>query len=282
MMRVKCFNKFYIQLQWAEVKLSNQTKDRVAACKSYIERKYQLSLQQEMEKKMIWQQLQQNMQNLNFTPIEQELIKKEILHKEAIQLRKKRQKITVMDFEPIAIIGRGAFGEVRVCRDKETKEIVAIKKMKKSEMIFKNQLGHIRAERDILVQANCPWVVQLKYSFQDEKYLYLVMEFLSGGDFMTLLIKKDIIPEKEAKFYTAEIVLAIEAVHKLNYIHRDLKPDNILIDESGHLKLSDFGLCKHLGNKQNEILSIPYTERKQEAQQQQTKKTISIFNSGNS
>lgn len=91
------------------------------------------------------------------------------------------------------------------------------------------------------------------------------MEFLSGGDFMTLLIKKDIIPEKEAKFYTAEIVLAIEAVHKLNYIHRDLKPDNILIDESGHLKLSDFGLCKHLGNKQNEILSIPYTERKQEA-----------------
>lgn len=66
------------------------------------------------------------------------MIKKEILHKEAIQLRKKRQKITVMDFEPIAIIGRGAFGEVRVCRDKETKEIVAIKKMKKSEMIFKN------------------------------------------------------------------------------------------------------------------------------------------------
>ncbi|CAD8190436.1 unnamed protein product [Paramecium octaurelia] len=264
----------------AEVKLSNQTKDRVAACKSYIERKYQLSLQQEMEKKMIWQQLQQNMQNLNFTPIEQELIKKEILHKEAIQLRKKRQKITVMDFEPIAIIGRGAFGEVRVCRDKETKEIVAIKKMKKSEMIFKNQLGHIRAERDILVQANCPWVVQLKYSFQDEKYLYLVMEFLSGGDFMTLLIKKDIIPEKEAKFYTAEIVLAIEAVHRLNYIHRDLKPDNILIDENGHLKLSDFGLCKHLGNKQNEILSIPYTERKQEAQQQQTRRQLAFSTVG--
>ena len=71
----------------------------------------------------------------------------------------------MLDFEPIAIIGRGAFGEVRVCIDKETKQHVAIKKMKKSEMIFKNQLGHVRAERDILVNANCPWVVELKCSF---------------------------------------------------------------------------------------------------------------------
>lgn len=73
------------------------------------------------------------------------------------------------------------------------------------------------------------------------------MEFLSGGDLMTLLIKKDIIPEKDAKFYIAELVLAVEEIHNMNYIHRDLKPDNILIDENGHLKLSDFGLCKHLG-----------------------------------
>jgi serine/threonine kinase 38 len=73
------------------------------------------------------------------------------------------------------------------------------------------------------------------------------MEFLGGGDLMTLLIKKDIIPEKDAKFYIAELVLAVEAIHNMNYIHRDLKPDNILIDSNGHLKLSDFGLCKHLG-----------------------------------
>lgn len=73
------------------------------------------------------------------------------------------------------------------------------------------------------------------------------MEFLSGGDLMTLLIKKDIIPERDAKFYIAELVLAVEEIHNMNYIHRDLKPDNILIDAQGHLKLSDFGLCKHLG-----------------------------------
>lgn len=123
-------------------------------------------------------------------------------------------------------------------------------------MIYKNQLGHVRAERDVLSMANCPWVVELKYSFQDEKHLYLVMEFLSGGDFMTLLIKKDIIPERDAKFYLAEIVLAIESLHKMNYIHRDLKPDNILIDDNGHLKLSDFGLCKHMG--QHYEMAVPY------------------------
>jgi serine/threonine kinase 38 len=90
-----------------------------------------------------------------------------------------------------------------------------------------------------------PWVVDLKFSFQDELYLYLVMEFMAGGDFMTLLIKKDILSEEEGRFYGAEMVLAIEAIHGMNYIHRDLKPDNILLDRDGHLKLTDFGLCKY-------------------------------------
>lgn len=90
-----------------------------------------------------------------------------------------------------------------------------------------------------------PWVVELKFSFQDDKYLYLVMEYLAGGDLMTLLMKKDILSEDEAKFYIAELILAVDSIHKMNYIHRDLKPDNVLIDNRGHIKLSDFGLCKH-------------------------------------
>ena len=107
-------------------------------------------------------------------------------------------------------------------------------------------MAHVRAERDILALAKNPWIVELKCSFQDEKYLYLVMEFLQGGDLMTLLMERDILSEEESKFYIAETILAVESVHKLNYIHRDLKPDNLLIGRDGHIKLSDFGLCKHV------------------------------------
>ncbi len=120
-----------------------------------------------------------------------------------------------------------------------------MKKMKKKEMLKKNQVGHVRAERDILAKSKNHWIVDLKYSFQDENNLYLVMEYLPGGDLMNLLIKKDILTEEEARFYTAEVAHAIEMVHSLDYIHRDLKPDNVLLDKDGHIKLTDFGLCKH-------------------------------------
>jgi serine/threonine kinase 38 len=133
---------------------------------------------------------------------------------------------------------------VRLCRWKESDEIVAIKKLKKSEMMGKNKIHHVRAEREVLVKSNNPWIVELKCSFQDADHLYLVMEYLPGGDLMGLLMRKNILTEEEAKFYLAETVLAVETVHKLDYIHRDLKPDNILIDAQGHCKLSDFGLCK--------------------------------------
>lgn len=103
----------------------------------------------------------------------------------------------------------------------------------------------MRAERDILALAKNPWIVELKCSFQDEAYLYLVMEYLQGGDLMTLLMEKDILAEDLSRFYIAETILAIESVHNLNYIHRDLKPDNLIIGKDGHIKLSDFGLCKH-------------------------------------
>ena len=120
-----------------------------------------------------------------------------------------------------------------------------MKKMKKNEMVCKNQVTHVKAEREVLVKAKNPWIVDLKFSFQDEKYLYLIMDFLPGGDLMTLLMRKDVLTEDESRFYIAETILAIETVHRVNYIHRDLKPDNILLDKNGHVKLTDFGLCKH-------------------------------------
>ena len=116
--------------------------------------------------------------------------------------------------------------------------------MRKEDMLSKNQITHVRTEREILTSSKNPWIVNLKYSFQDEHYLYLVMDFLPGGDLMSLLMKKDILSEDEARFYIAELILAVESIHQMNCIHRDLKPDNILIDKSGHIELSDFGLSK--------------------------------------
>ena len=165
------------------------------------------------------------------------------MHIQAEQMRQGRKKMTIREFEPLTIIGRGAFGEVRVCRQISTGDIVAIKKMRKEDMLNKNQLMHVRTEREIMTSSN-EWIVNLKYSFQDEYYLYLVMDFLPGGDLMNLLVKKEILTENEARFYTAEMILAVDSVHKLNCIHRDLKPDNILIDKKGHIQLSDFGLSK--------------------------------------
>nr|VZI26160.1 unnamed protein product [Spirometra erinaceieuropaei] len=121
-----------------------------------------------------------------------------------------------------------------------------MKILRKAVMREKDQIAHVRAERDILVKANNPWVVKMFYSFQDSVNLYLVMEFLPGGDMMTLLMKLDTLTESQTQFYVAETVLAIDSIHKMSFIHRDIKPDNLLLDSKGHLKLSDFGLCTGL------------------------------------
>lgn len=126
----------------------------------------------------------------------------------------------------------------------EKKEVYAMKIIKKSDMIRNCQEGHIRAERDLLVaSANSRWVVPLISSFQDDSYLYLVMDYMVGGDFLGLLIRKDTLREGWTRFYIAEMVLCIEEAHRLCWIHRDIKPDNFLISASGHLKISDFGLA---------------------------------------
>ncbi|EJD53736.1 AGC/NDR protein kinase [Auricularia subglabra TFB-10046 SS5] len=162
--------------------------------------------------------------------------------RESTFLRLRRTKLGLDDFRTVKVIGKGAFGEVRLVQKIDTGKIYAMKTLQKSEMLKKEQLAHVRAERDVLAESNSPWVVQLFYSFQDTAYLYLIMEFLPGGDLMSMLIKYDTFSEDVTRFYMAECVLAIEAVHNLGFIHRDIKPDNILIDKDGHIKLSDFGL----------------------------------------
>lgn len=163
--------------------------------------------------------------------------------KETEYLRLKRTRLGLDDFKKLKIIGRGAFGEVKLVQKVDTGNVYAMKVLNKNKMIEKKQEAHVRAERDILAEAENPWLVMMYYSFQDRKNLYLIMEFLPGGDLMTLLMKKDTLNNAETKFYMAECILAIESIHRMGFIHRDIKPDNILLDAEGHVKLSDFGLC---------------------------------------
>lgn len=119
-----------------------------------------------------------------------------------------------------------------------------MKVIRKSDMLRNSQEGHLRAERDFLVAAEgSRWVVPLIASFQDLNNLYLVMDYMPGGDFLGLLIRDNVLSEPIAKWYIAEMILCIEEAHSLRWIHRDVKPDNFLISASGHLKISDFGLA---------------------------------------
>ncbi|XP_026310484.1 rho-associated protein kinase 2 [Piliocolobus tephrosceles] len=146
------------------------------------------------------------------------------------------------DYDVVKVIGRGAFGEVQLVRHKASQKVYAMKLLSKFEMIKRSDSAFFWEERDIMAFANSPWVVQLFYAFQDDRYLYMVMEYMPGGDLVNLMSNYDV-PEKWAKFYTAEVVLALDAIHSMGLIHRDVKPDNMLLDKHGHLKLADFGTC---------------------------------------
>ena len=244
-----------------EHKISQRTYDKVTVAKQYIEHRYNLKTAKNLE----WNEIINRINSLKICDKEKQKIKKEIYKQEMIKSRKSREKQSIHDYESIAIIGRGAFGEVHVCREKKTDKIYAVKKIKKNILILKNQIIHVLNEQIFMSRAKSPWIVELKASFQEDDYLYLVMEYLPGGDLMNLLIKKDILTENEAKFYISELILAIESIHNLDCIHRDIKPDNILIDNNGHIKLSDFGLAKisdKLYEKENEKYKNYLNEKK--------------------
>merc|ERR1719317_934547 len=176
--------------------------------------------------------------------------------KEKEYAKEGRKKYSMVDFHSIKTIGRGAFGEVRVVRKKDDNQVYALKMMRKKEMVAKKQVNHIRAERNLLAAADNVWLVKLHYSFQDDTFLYLVMEYCAGGDLMTILMREDILTEPFTRFYMAELAMAIKSVHDLKFVHRDLKPDNVLISTTGHVKLSDFGLAKGFGTREEQYISM--------------------------
>ncbi|KAE7996018.1 hypothetical protein FH972_000767 [Carpinus fangiana] len=225
---------------------SNATKQKAEAAKQYIENHYKSQMKCLQDRKERRWTLERKLADADVSREEQMNILKYLEKKETEYMRLQRHKMGVEDFELLTIIGRGAFGEVRLCREKATGHVYAMKKLKKSEMLRRGQVEHVKAERNLLAEVDSAYIVNLYCSFQDDEFLYLIMEYLPGGDMMTLLMRKDTLTEDETRFYVGETVLAIESIHKHNYIHRDIKPDNLLLDRNGHLKLSDFGLCKPL------------------------------------
>ncbi|CAM8937446.1 unnamed protein product [Rhodiola kirilowii] len=155
-----------------------------------------------------------------------------------------KDRTSIEDFEIIKPISRGAFGRVFLARKRATGDLFAIKVLKKADMIRKNAVESILAERNILISIRNPFVVRFYYSFTCRENLYLVMEYLNGGDLYSLLKNLGCLDEDMARVYISEIVLALEYLHSMNVIHRDLKPDNLLIGSDGHIKLTDFGLSK--------------------------------------
>ncbi|VUZ41893.1 unnamed protein product, partial [Hymenolepis diminuta] len=229
-----------------EIAISSRTLDSVKIAKVTLENFYNNLATQSQERQKRYKILECMMESEGLTEDQKQQKRSQHALKESEYLRLKRARLTVDDFTPLKVIGKGAFGEVRLVQKQDNGYIYAMKILRKADMRQKDQIAHVRAERDILVKANNPWVVKMFYSFQDSVNLYLVMEFLPGGDMMTLLMKLDTLTEPQTQFYVAETVLAVDSIHKMGFIHRDIKPDNLLLDSKGHLKLSDFGLCTGL------------------------------------
>lgn len=169
---------------------------------------------------------------------------------------------SIKDFEIIKPISKGAFGSVYLSKKKSTGDYYAIKVLKKADMVAKNQVTNVKAERAIMMwQGESDFVAKLYWTFSSKDYLYLVMEYLNGGDCASLIKILGGLPEDWAKKYLGEVILGVEHLHHRGIVHRDLKPDNLLIDQKGHLKLTDFGLSRMgLIGRQKRVLNSSTTE----------------------
>ena len=176
-----------------------------------------------------------------------------------VENREKALKIE--DFELLKVVGKGSFGKVMqvryvarffelyilltvTLRKNDTARIYALKTIRKAHIISRSEVAHTLAERSVLSQINNPFIVPLKFSFQSPEKLYLVLAFVNGGELFHHLQREQRFDVNRSRFYTAELLCALECLHGFNVIYRDLKPENILLDYSGHIALCDFGLCK--------------------------------------
>ena len=251
--------------------ITPRMRERAAAAKAKLENKFGQMKRGFVQRKQRSRELERRMDELQLPEHEKQQQRDKLKKAEAKVIIDSATHTTTRHFHMLRIIGKGAFGQVRLVQKKDTGEIYALKTMVKSAMMEKKQAGHVRSERNVLAmnaeaggssssssssassaaasaraaEAGAgSRITKLHYSFQDAHNLYLILEFLPGGDLMGMLMKEDIFTEEATRFYCAEAMMAIAAVHALGYIHRDLKPDNLLLDHNGHLKLTDLGLCK--------------------------------------
>lgn len=156
----------------------------------------------------------------------------------------KQRSLKLEDFDLLKVVGKGSFGKVMQVMKKDTGRIYALKTIRKAHIISRSEVTHTLAERSVLAQINNPFIVPLKFSFQSPEKLYFVLAFVNGGELFHHLQREQRFDINRARFYTAELLCALECLHGFKVIYRDLKPENILLDYTGHIALCDFGLCK--------------------------------------
>ncbi|KAF7301684.1 Kinase-like protein [Mycena indigotica] len=252
-------NSDYVYFNRSTADFSSEVLPRAKGAQMKLEHYYKVAVDSAIERNTRRVELERSLQNATMSDERKQRQLQQLGKKESTFLRLRRTKLGLDDFRTVKVIGKGAFGEVRLVQKTDTGKIYAMKLLRKDEMLKKDQLAHVRAERDVLAESVSEWIVQLYYSFQDPVHLYLVMEFLPGGDLMTMLIKYDTFSEDVTRFYMAECVLAIDAVHQLGFIHRlesvacredvthfliatSNRTTSSCNDKNGHVKLSDFGL----------------------------------------
>lgn len=169
-----------------------------------------------------------------------------------------KQRVSIDDFDTVRIIGKGTFGKVYLVRKRSDQKYYALKVLKKSDIVVKNTTEYVLAEKHILQNSYHPFIVRLRYAFQDELKLYFVMDYISGGDLFTQLKRKSRFNEQTASFFAAEVVLALQYLHdKMGVLYRDLKPENILLGGDGHIRITDFGLAKASRKRQYSFCGTP-------------------------
>lgn len=167
-----------------------------------------------------------------------------------------KQKLSLDKYTTISVIGNGSYAKVLLVKDKETGEFFALKILKKEHVEKRRQEDKVLVERNILVNIDHPFVIHFRGSFQNQKKLYFVLEYCAGGELFNLITKKKRFSEDQARFYAAQMVLVLEHLHSKDIIYRDLKPENVLIDKKGYIRITDFGLSRIDPKNSNDAKSI--------------------------